>query len=528
MKWEKNKKRVAGIIWIIFLVLFQHAAAQHAAVNLQKKIVVPVGNIRFDSLFQQITRQTGVRFSLNTRKFPPSRTLHIQTGVLSLGNLLGAIREKTGIYYSVLGGHVIFIDNPPHHASSSPAPVAALKKSPAIKLLANKSLPPKKRATVKPLANPKDSGVLSKPLILTDTAESRVPPTSDTIQASLKMKIDTLFHKPDSVRSRNLLSAKRNQDTAEYIDASFLSFRNIRFPEFHLNGIISDSTYRRLTYMDIRPAFSLQWPEWHGLSFSFGGHQEDTTKDHVKEEGTPPASTSQTTTITLSKATGVTTSTDTRKRISFIQSTWNGLSNIHLPTIRLSGLQRNGISKEGGSRPLFSPVIKAGVSADETFYFNPTIQGGFRFLYGIVSWSTNMKASGLRYGAGISVGLSDDWRMHLTGTTGGLEKTYDTAGVQKRATAKISRIGLAAEKQLNDKWSLQFGIAYCLMRTTYYVDGNVHPPGMSDEALKQYLRPIQPPYVIGNNYDLGGAQHNQYWIGFQLGVYYNINFLKRR
>ncbi|MBV8253383.1 MAG: hypothetical protein JO154_12310 [Chitinophaga sp.] len=538
-------KAVAGSLFIILLAVCQDTFAQHGAVNLQRSITMPVGDIRFDSLVHLITRQTGVRFSLNTHKFPPSRIVHIQKGSQSLGDLLGTIREKTGIYYTVLGAHIIFVDNPPRKVAVAngvpPSPTSAFSTKATISIIKTKDNKNKQLPKAPPL---KVNDVIERKLLADTVVPNTILKDNDTTPQVLMKKIDTAHHKVDSVRTKGtrptLSLGKRNTDTTYHINYSPISLRDIRLPGFNIGGRNTDPGYYLVTSTGTRPGFSLQWPDFSGLSFNFRGNHRDTTiyKKETDEAITPLSTPSTTATIVASTSTAtaakssnkapVTTPTTTRLPTSFLRSAWKGLTNVHLPNIQLPSLQRNGGVQTEGTRPLFSPVIKAGFSADETFYFNTTIQGGFRFLYGIASWNTNFKTAGFRYGAGIAVGLSEDWRLHLTGTTGRMEKGYDTAGLHKQAESRHSRIGLTAEKQLNEKWSLQLGITYSLLRTTYYINGERRAPIMDEDPLRKYLNPITPLYTISNNYDLGGAEHNQSWIGFQLGIFYNINFSKRR
>ena len=91
--------------------------------SLQQKIIVPVESIRFDSLLHLISKQSGVKFSLNARKFPPSRIIHVKKGSQRVAQLLADIKARTGIYYTLLGSHIILADNPPHKKEEVVPPV---------------------------------------------------------------------------------------------------------------------------------------------------------------------------------------------------------------------------------------------------------------------------------------------------------------------------------------------------------------------------------------------------------------------
>ena len=73
--------------------------------------------MRFDLLLHLITQQTGIKFSLNTQKFRPSRIMHVRNGKQQVDELLSTIKNSTGIYYTFLGDHIIFIDKPSQHTA---------------------------------------------------------------------------------------------------------------------------------------------------------------------------------------------------------------------------------------------------------------------------------------------------------------------------------------------------------------------------------------------------------------------------
>ncbi len=62
-------------------------------------------------------------------------------------------------------------------------------------------------------------------------------------------------------------------------------------------------------------------------------------------------------------------------------------------------------------------LVALGASADEIYYFNPTIRAGFTFLYGTVSYNLGSSPQ-WRYGLGTSARLGEKWNMHLTFNTG--------------------------------------------------------------------------------------------------------------
>lgn len=412
-----KKIGIAG--WLILLLtVCQQLNAQNEAINLQVKIRVPTGDTRFDSLLHLITRQTGVKFSVNTRKYSLSRTMHIGKSVLSLGDVLAVIHEKSGIYYTALGNHIIFIDNPPRQ-------INALNRSMA-------PPPLKKQATIK---NTKKRAI-----------KTTQTPATQTHRLSAALTLEQL---PIPAPPATVISIA------------------------------------------------------------------------LENNATAPTQTAKPLSDSISRVT--TRSAEERPHNNLLRSSWEKITAIQLPS-----LQQGDEQTTAGRRSLFSPEIKTGITADETFYLNPTIHVGWRFLYGIASWSTNFNMSGFRYGGGVAVGISDDWRMHLAVTTGKLEKSYDTSGFVLQSKATLNRIALIGEKKLREKWRFQIGVTYCMLHTTYYRDGVPTPPFLNENQVKELLNPLNPVYTITDSYNSDKTRHNQSWIGLQIGIFYQINFSKRR
>ena len=96
-----------------FLIIAIIVNGQPAIPSLHRNVDLPAGNLRFDLLLHLITQQTGIKFSLNTQKFRPSRIMHVRNGIQSVDELLSTIKSSTGIHYTFLGDHIIFIDKPP-------------------------------------------------------------------------------------------------------------------------------------------------------------------------------------------------------------------------------------------------------------------------------------------------------------------------------------------------------------------------------------------------------------------------------
>ncbi|GEP88754.1 hypothetical protein SAMN05660909_01225 [Chitinophaga terrae (ex Kim and Jung 2007)] len=176
-------------------------------------------------------------------------------------------------------------------------------------------------------------------------------------------------------------------------------------------------------------------------------------------------------------------------------------------------------------------MITTGITADDVFYLSPAIHAGLPWLYAIAIWNTNFKVNGFSYGAGISRQLPGNWRLALNVTTGKLSADYanrpDTLGImgQIRVKAQLSRLGIQAEKKLNNRLHICFGPVLNLLHSTYYYNGeestlasNVMPGTDIDRTY--YV--IKPLYTLSNSYSSTSSSNNKLWIGFQAGLFWRL------
>ncbi|MET3877141.1 hypothetical protein [Chitinophaga sp. OAE865] len=114
------------MVWLTFITTM--VSAQTAKVNLRKEVNIPAADMQLDELLHLVSKQAGIRFSVNTRKFPGTTVVHIKKGRQPLSRLLGDLRESTGMGYRALESHIIFVDNPaPLAAKRTPAAVKPSK-----------------------------------------------------------------------------------------------------------------------------------------------------------------------------------------------------------------------------------------------------------------------------------------------------------------------------------------------------------------------------------------------------------------
>jgi len=217
--------------FIIFLITTAiKGNAQQGTINLNKPVVVQATYIQLDSLLRLITKQTGAKFSLNSRKFPSTRSIHINQHKQTIEDLLQTIKRNTGVYYALLGDHIILLDNPPPVKKSDP--VATIKKPhtvptrlPAASSTSQTRPPSNKPTTVKPAATISKSQLqpAAADTIKKATAEHETPAGKNDITAAdnLTNKADTdTLKKPSTTLVLNDSTinkpAAKNRTTAGY------------------------------------------------------------------------------------------------------------------------------------------------------------------------------------------------------------------------------------------------------------------------------------------------------------------------
>jgi hypothetical protein len=358
-------------------------SGQSALPTHPKNVDLPAGDLRFDRLLHLIAEQTGIKFSVNTQKFRPSRMVHVRKGVQSVDELLSIIRKSTGISYTVVGDHIIFIDQPL-------APVIV-----------------KKRASSDPAVDPDPA------------ADSQIvtglPPASAVLRVFMPLY-------------------RANVDSSKH----FLPI-----------GVRMDSVKMLV------PA----------------GQKAVTDRS------------------------------------------------------------RSPHPRRTGPAGFLADI---GLAADETFYIDPSLRLGWPFLYGIVQWSTNFNVSGLRYGIGGSLELTNKWRLGLLATTGAYSKTYvdeifGSLPVPMTLKSTLQKIGFLAETRIGGSLRLQFGPVLNLLSTKYYnVLGVPTPLFLSEADVNSQFHFIKPPYTLKDTYSPISAENTRIWVGFQISLFYSMNFRRVR
>jgi hypothetical protein len=177
--------------------------------------------------------------------------------------------------------------------------------------------------------------------------------------------------------------------------------------------------------------------------------------------------------------------------------------------------------------------FKAGLSADETLYIGPAFQIGVPLLYGTLAYKTDFKTGLLSYGAGTSIKLNDQWRMNLFCNVGDVSKssTYSFQSNQDSSKtvdsvysvkSRLTRVGITLEKKFKGNFSIQLGVQYNVLTSTYTINGVSPGSNLTKVATTKSFQAIQPPYSFTSDLTVKD------WIGVQLSLLYTLPFSQRR
>lgn len=396
---ERDMKFFVSFIVILFATGACSAQQDHS--DFSKQIHIPSGYLRLDTIASLISRQSSLRLSINTRKFPPSKMIRLQKGLRPIFSILADIQKSIGNGYKILGDHVIFIEKPPvpgkmtkHFTNRNDQ-------------IANPSPAPKK--TLK--------GPINK--LKADPPPTRFTPISNT---------------PVSIRKIMPVSDK---------------WFGIRLPDY------PDSVNARKEVPRLKP-------------FSGSPSSGAPSKAHNRRE-----------------------------------RPYN----------------------KGNVLPI---LLEAGLNANELLYVNPTLRIGVPVFYGIASWGSNFERSEFQWGAGTSFSIDDTWGLKIEATTGMLKRSSDSSQFKVSAGERLYRVGLSGEKQLSRRLKFEVGLGLNVLNTRYFPSESI--TSMPPEGVKylfNQLGLLKPPYTIIDHSTSSPGKNNKFWIGVQVGLFYDLNFFKR-
>lgn len=190
------------------------------------------------------------------------------------------------------------------------------------------------------------------------------------------------------------------------------------------------------------------------------------------------------------------------------------------------------IADNGQDRPKLPWFASAGFLLND-YGIGVEMQGGVQFLYGVF----NVSALGdgmyrFGYGVGTSIPLNSLVTANLAYTFASLSHTeIDTWRNQFQASSDHHQIKLQADLTLSRHFSVRFGPAFNVLRTSYH-----YLPEPAKTFTTVTYRPASTPpylspthgYTFSSQYQVVATPDDyvasKIWVGFELGVAYHLNF----
>lgn len=124
-------KRLILLILPFTILTLKNAMAQTVSQQWNKVVVIRSNQVRIDSLLENLSRQTGIEFSFNSRRISADKTITITHHTLTLKQWFQLLDQSLGVTYKTVGNHIILIDI--EHKKSTPAAVAKKGSTPVFK-----------------------------------------------------------------------------------------------------------------------------------------------------------------------------------------------------------------------------------------------------------------------------------------------------------------------------------------------------------------------------------------------------------
>ncbi|HMV10277.1 MAG TPA: hypothetical protein PKL56_00525 [Cyclobacteriaceae bacterium] len=125
--------RFRASVLIALLVVCISAYGQHSDV-LSRNITLSTQKVRLDTLLQTITRQTGIRFSYNSKRLNTAYKLTLIKRQLTVREALEQLKNKTNVLYALIETHIILnIDKSTIQKSPPAKPLARLTQPTSLK-----------------------------------------------------------------------------------------------------------------------------------------------------------------------------------------------------------------------------------------------------------------------------------------------------------------------------------------------------------------------------------------------------------
>ncbi|MEO8766064.1 MAG: hypothetical protein ABI416_17310 [Ginsengibacter sp.] len=89
-----------------------YVQGQDYSQHLNRMVSIQGNRLRLDSLLNNFTRQTQIDFSFNSNKINPAAIIYTKNKKQTLAEWLLTLQHDIGIHYSLLGDHIILVNDP--------------------------------------------------------------------------------------------------------------------------------------------------------------------------------------------------------------------------------------------------------------------------------------------------------------------------------------------------------------------------------------------------------------------------------
>jgi hypothetical protein len=158
-------------------------------------------------------------------------------------------------------------------------------------------------------------------------------------------------------------------------------------------------------------------------------------------------------------------------------------------------------------------------------YSGIVVQGGLPAVHGWIGYRSNFSVSFFTYGLGSSWKMTGTWRMGIAvmNASGvrqqGAFRQDSVSGTRTvSGVSRLSRVNVYAEKQISQRITLQVGLLYNLLSTTYAVNGATSSIDFVGAHADHTVSGISPLYTITNSFHKGATQSAQTWVGGQVSL----------
>lgn len=177
--------------------------------------------------------------------------------------------------------------------------------------------------------------------------------------------------------------------------------------------------------------------------------------------------------------------------------------------------------------------LQAGIFATDAMYTNAGIEAGASWLHLLASVGANAWVREWRLGIGTIVKRTSKSDFQANASIGFMQKSYqaDSLSLPRTITVKGKLASLQLEWHyfFNNRLSAKLAVNYNALFSTYYINGQKGIlPFDVRKTGDETFRLVKPWKLLSNTYAPETPSNIKQWAGACIGIYYNLNFFRRR